>query len=162
MNSNSKTRNIIIGVIVVVLVVLGIIFLGKGGTSSDEAQEPAPTNTDTSSNINTPAPVVIPMPAENSWTTKSIKSDISFEIPDNYYISYPRIDGCDSVASIGTQTAGAPVVSVVLIYKKGCVTNTDVSTGVVRMQEKNGYIFQTNSGSASVLAVFDRIVASAK
>lgn len=158
--NNTKTRNIIIGALVVVVALI-LIFFGRN-KNTKTTEQPAEENTTDNTATTAAVPVEIPIPKEESFVTKNIKNEISLDVPNNYYISYPRIDGCDSVISIGTQTAKVPVISIMLVYKNGCVTNSDVVSGAKKLVEKNGYIFQTNSMSPSVLAVFDRIVSSAK
>lgn len=158
----SKSINIIIIVIALALIVFLVAKNKKGG-------DVLPTdNVDTDSISNEAEGDVmqesgdsIPVPEESSWS-KSSKGDLSFDVPSHYYVSYPKIGECSDVVSISTQTPSDPTVAIAMIYKEGCVTQTDV-TGVYTHQEvKNGYVFQTNYLNPTVVNIFNRIVATAE
>lgn len=101
----------------------------------------------------------IPMPAESSWVSKNLNEKISFSVPEGYFVSYPNIDDCDT-ASISTNHNG-DTVSVAFIYNSDCgALNGD--TNYSKMVEKNGFTFRTNYSGEDVIAVFDKIVESAK
>ncbi|MDQ5883104.1 MAG: hypothetical protein QG654_15 [Patescibacteria group bacterium] len=102
----------------------------------------------------------IPMPPVESWETKEVsEGKLNLDIPREYYVSKPNIEGCDAT-SISTELNGKPV-SVAFVYKVGC-ENVDLTTGFAKSVEKNGYVFRTNYTSPSVIAVFEKIVNSAK
>lgn len=101
----------------------------------------------------------IPMPDESSWQNKEVTpGTLTLQIPEEYYVSKPRIPGCDAT-SISTMRDSKPV-SVAFVYNVGC-EHSDLRVGFSQAIEKNGYIFRTNYSSPSVLAVFERIVNSA-
>lgn len=159
----SNILNIVIIILVLALVVVFFVGKGKNGHSDE------PVNTDNASSTTSGVDkdktsgtsLGVPEPV-GTWTTGSIKNDISFDVPPNYYVSYPVIGECKDVVSITTQTSSAPTVPVALIYKAGCVTDATVLAKYTRQETKNGYVFQTNSTDATVLALFARIVTSAK
>jgi hypothetical protein len=101
------------------------------------------------------------MPADGEWMPKEVSEDkLTLDIPSGYYVSRPRIGDCD-VTSISTVTDNGKPVSIALVYNVGC-TNADLQTNAAQSIEKNGYIFRTNYTSPSVIAVFEKIVNSAK
>lgn len=101
----------------------------------------------------------IPMPEESSWVEQSVSdSGLTLSIPQEYFVSKPRIPGCDTT-SISTMQGGRPI-SVAFVYNTSC-EYPDLKVGFSQAIEKNGYIFRTNYTSPSVLAVFERIVNSA-
>jgi len=103
----------------------------------------------------------IDMPAESDWMEKEVSEDkLTLQIPEQYFVSKPRISGCD-VTSISTQLPNGKPVSVALVYNVEC-ENADLKANASQSIEKNGYIFRTNYTSPSVIAVFERIVNSAK
>lgn len=107
------------------------------------------------------ASVYVPMPADSQWIPKEVSEDkLTLDIPTEYYVSKPRIGDCD-VTSISTVTADGKPVSIALVYNVGC-DNADLKVNYSQAIEKNGYIFRTNYTSPSVLAVFERLVNSAK
>ncbi len=163
LEKKSKVFNI---AIIVLIVALAVIFVAsKVGKKSDtdivapdESSETVGTesqNTSTNTSVSVPEPV-------GEWTSGSIKNEITFDVPPTYYVSYPVIGDCDNVVSISTQTSGAPTLPIALIYKDGCVTDTVVTGKYTHREVKNGYVFQTNSNNASVVSLYNRIVASAK
>jgi len=104
---------------------------------------------------------IIDMPAESDWMEKEVSEDkLTLQIPEQYFVSKPRISGCD-VTSISTQLPNGKPVSVALVYNVEC-ENADLKANASQSIEKNGYIFRTNYTSPSVIAVFERIVNSAK
>ncbi len=160
LEKKSKFFNIVIVVLVVALVAIFIV--SKIGKSGDKdalpVTEPEAVIEET---VENPAPIVLPEPV-GVWTSGSIKNEITFDIPPTYYVSYPVIGECKDVVSISTQASGAPTIPIALIYKDGCITDTVVMGKYTHREVKNGYVFQTNSTNASVVGLFDRIVASAK
>lgn len=157
--SKSKILNIIIIVLALALIVFLLV-----GKKKDAAKAPVDDNSASSetTNPNTTPAVVVPTPAADSWKSTTIVSGPTFDIPNDYYVSHPVIDECNDVTSISTQTATVPTISVALVYKDGCVKNPDVTDHYTKREVKNGYVFQTSSKNASVLAIFDHIVASVK
>jgi hypothetical protein len=156
----SKALSILIGVLVLALIL--VLVLSKNETKDTE-NVPVENNTSLESDeegsvSSTPS---IPEPV-GVWTKGGIKEDITFDVPPNYYVSRPVIGGCSDVVSITTQTPSAPTVPVALIYKEGCVTDTEVINRYTYREVKNGYVFQTNTTNDTVKSLFDRIVASAK
>lgn len=157
----SNALNIII--IVLVLALIAVFALTKHKAGND-----VNVNTDDSTATSTPSGAntggngaSVPEPV-GAWTSSSIKTDITFDVPPNYYVSYPVIGQCRDVVSIATQTASTPTVPVALIYKEGCVTDTEVTSKYTYREVKNGYVFQTNSSNPTVVSLYNRIVASAK
>lgn len=158
----NKTK--IINIVIIVLAIALIIFLIAKGKKADAPVDETP---DTVATVTDKPSVIgdsgaIPVPAESSWTEKEVKDKITFDAPADYYISYPVIGGCKDVVSISTQTPTDPTIAVAMIYKEGCVTDTDVTMNYAMREVKDGYVFQTNSTHPTVRAVFDRIVASAE
>ncbi len=156
----NKSR--ILNIIIIILAVALIIFLFA---KNKKTEDMTPVGDDTQSEnggAGMGGGIVVPTPAADSWKPADIDSDISFEIPETYYVSHPVIGECKDVTSISTQTATAPTVSIALVYKEGCITEADVTSYYSRREVREGYVFQTNSSSPSVLAIFDKIVASAK
>ena len=147
--------------ILLILVALGLIIflITRKGGNNQEDQTIEENTSDVSESIGSPE--VIPTPAPESWQTKQ-KENISFDIPKEYYVSNPVIGGCEDVTSVSTQTSASPTVSIALIYKDGCIENSDVTSYYTKREVKNGYVFQTSSSNPSVLAIFDKIVASVK
>ncbi len=156
----------IINIVIIIVALALIAFLVFKDKKTDNGAENETPNTETPDNTNgtgANAGGAIPVPAESSWTeTKGAEDKITFDAPAEYYISYPVIGGCSDVVSISTQTASDPTIAVAMIYKEGCVTDTDVTMNYAMREVKNGYVFQTNSNHPTVRAVFDRIVASAQ
>lgn len=158
----SKSINIIIIIIALALIVFLVLKNKKGNDS-------LPTDNIDTENISTEGENgamsrygdEIPVPTEASWG-KSTKGDLSFDIPNNYYVSYPTIGECSDVVSISTQTPSDPTVAIAMIYKEGCVTQTDVTGIYTRQEVKDGYVFQTNSLNPTIVSIFNRIVATAK
>jgi len=106
------------------------------------------------------ANVFVPMPSDADWIPKEVsENNLVLDIPSEYYVSKPRIGNCD-VTSISTESNGKPI-SIALVYNVGC-DNADLKVNFAQSIEKNGYIFRTNYTSPSVIAVFERIVESAK
>lgn len=161
MENKSKIINIVIGVLVLLLII--VLVATRNGKNKTEV----PADTDgTASVTETPTTIsnapVVPLPPQEEWVMKTINDEISFDVPRNYYISHPKIDGCDSVSSISTQTSAAPAISVALIYKRNCLNNADVLASSTHQVIINGYVFQTSSTNQSVVNIFNKIVASAK
>lgn len=158
--NKSKILNIAIIVIALALIIFLVVKEKKSDNDavvpSDEASENDGTNGTATGGA------AIPVPSEASWTERTTETKLSFEVPEEYYISYPVIGGCDEVVSISTQTPTDPTIAVALIYKEGCVTDVDVTGFYAHQEVKNGYVFQTNSNHPTVRAVFDRIVATAE
>ncbi len=103
----------------------------------------------------------IPMPEDSSWAPKEVSNGaLTLDIPTEYFVSKPRIPGCDAT-SISTAKADGKPVSVAFVYNLGC-EHPDLQFGYAHRIERNGYVFRTNYSSPSVLAVFERIVNSAK
>ncbi len=103
----------------------------------------------------------IPMPDEASWAPQEVSENkLTLDIPQEYFVSKPRIGGCD-VTSISTVRDNGKPVSVALVYNVGC-SHPDLQLNASKSVEKNGYIFRTNYTSPSVLAIFERIVESAR
>lgn len=163
LKKKSQIFNIIIIVLVVALIVIFVVSkMGKKVNQDLVVPEESSETTETESlNTTTTVGASIPEPI-GPWTSGSIGSDITFDVPPTYYVSRPVIGECDDVVSISTQTSGAPTVPIALIYKDGCVTDTLVTGKYTYREVKNGYVFQTNSTNSSVLALFNKIVASAK
>ena len=106
------------------------------------------------------ANVYIPMPSDSSWMQNEVSENkLTLDVPEEYYISKPRIGDCD-VTSISTVSNGKPV-SVALVYNVGC-DNADLQNNLAQSIEKNCYVFRTNYTSPSVVAIFERIVNSAR
>lgn len=161
MNSNkSKIKNIV--VIIIALALIAFLVLKEKKTETVVPVEETPSETENGSGANAGNGGAIPVPAESSWTEKEVKDKITFDAPADYYISYPVIGGCSDVVSISTQTPTDPTIAVAMIYKEGCVSDTDVTMNYAMREVKDGYVFQTNSNHPTVRAVFDRIVASAE
>lgn len=157
----SKVFNVIIIVLILALIV--VFAVSKIGKNAGPDVAPVDdTSTDASDNdASGSAGVFVPEPV-GVWTESSIKNEITFDVPPNYYVSYPVIGECKDIVSISTQTSGAPTVPIALIYKDGCVTDTIVMSKYTYREVKNGYVFQTNSNSPSVVSLYNRIVASAE
>lgn len=159
----SNILNIII--IVLVLALVAVFFVGKGKDGDDnEVVNPdnaSSTTSDVEIDTTSDTSAGVPTPV-GTWTSGSIKNEITFDVPPNYYVSYPVIGECKDVVSISTQTSGAPTIPVALIYKDGCVTDSVVMSKYTHREVKNGYVFQTNATNSSVVALFNKIVASAK
>ncbi len=103
----------------------------------------------------------IPMPEESSWMSNEVSEDkLTLDIPEQYFVSKPKIGDCD-VTSISTIRDNGKPVSVAFVYNVGC-THPDLLSNASKSVEKNGYIFRTNYTSPSVIAVFERIVNSAR
>lgn len=159
----------ILNIVIIVLALALIIFLVAKNNPADEAEVENPNEnageTETGNeNVNgqTGPEVVIPTPTAESWEGQTVENEISFNAPNDYYISYPVIGDCEDVVSISTQTPTDPTIPVALIYKEGCVKDTEVTGNYTYREVKGGYVFQTNSRHSSVIAVFNQIVASAK
>lgn len=158
----SNLLNIIIGVLVVALIV--VFFVGKGKTKDvDDSMKSDDDSSmvDDKDSAATGTSVGVTEPV-GTWTSGSIRNELTFDVPPNYYVSYPVIGDCKDVVSITTQTSSAPTVPVALIYKAGCVTDANVLSRYTKQETKNGYVFQTNSTDPVVVSLFERIVASAK
>lgn len=151
----SKTINI---VLIIIALGLLVFLITKNGKKEEVVVEDV-TNTETQETASSPE--VIPMPDTESWKSTQ-KDNITFDIPEEYYVSNPVIGGCEDVTSISTQTNSSPTVSIAIVYKDGCITNTDVTSYYTKREVKNGYVFQTSSKNSSVLAIFDKILASVK
>ncbi len=158
--NKSKILNIAIIVIALALIIFLVVKEKKADVDTENPNGENPTETTGNGNMNSGG--AIPVPSEASWGERETKTELSFEAPADYYISYPVIGGCDEVVSISTQTPTDPTISVALIYKEGCVTDADVTEFYAHQEVKNGYVFQTNSNHPTVRAVFDRIVATAE
>lgn len=152
----------ILNIVIIILALALIIFLIAKGKSNNVEETPIEETPSETENTGGNVEAVIPMPSAESWEGKTIKNEISFDAPNNYYISYPVIGECRDVISISTQTPTDPTIAVAMIYKDGCVIDVDVTTGYTHREVKDGYVFQTNSNHPTVLAVFNQIVASAK
>lgn len=155
---SGSALNIII--IILVLALIAVIVVSRNKANDVEATPTDDTTTETTGATNGGG-TTVPEPV-GPWTTGAIKNDITFDVPPNYYVSYPVIGECDNVVSISTQTASDPTVPIALIYKAGCVIDANVTTNFTHQEIKNGYVFQTNATNDSVLSLFNRIVASAK
>jgi hypothetical protein len=168
-NTNNAKKSKILNIIIVILALALIVFVIVGNKGKDKAPEETnnvPEDTSVNGGTLTPeemgnAANIVPEPT-GEWIEADIKGDVSFDIPENYYVSYPVIGGCDEVISISSQTATDPTVPIALIFKDGCVKNEEVLTSYSKRVEKDVYIFQASAGTSSVLSVFDRIVASAE
>ncbi len=162
MNNKSRVLNIAIIVLALALIIFLVVKEKKSDTDENPINEtPSETDNNGAGANNGGA---IPVPSEASWgeTETETKTKLTFEAPEDYYISYPVIGGCDEVVSISTQTPTDPTIAVALIYKDGCVTDVDVTGFYAHREVKNGYVFQTNSTHPTVMAVFNRIVATAE
>ncbi len=149
--------------IAIIVLALALIIFLIVKDKKVEAPSEIPVDENHSETVNPSSEdAVIPVPAESSWMPKTVENEITFDAPSDYFISYPVIGECDDVISISTATATDPTIAVALIYKEGCVKDTDVTEFYAHRQVKDGYVFQTNSTHPTVLAVFDRIVASAE
>ncbi|MCC7004458.1 hypothetical protein IT397_00860 [Candidatus Nomurabacteria bacterium] len=158
----SKTINILIIIIALALIIFLVVKNKKGGDTlpTDNIETESMTNeegNDTTQGYGDE----IPAPTEASWG-KSTKGNLSFDIPNNYYVSYPTVGECSDIISISTQTPSDPTVAIAMIYKEGCVTQTDVTGIYTRQEVKDGYVFQTNSLNPTIVSIFNRIVATAK
>ncbi len=169
-NTNTANKSKILNIIIVVLALALIVFVVVGNSGKDKSPEDTSNTPEDNTSVEgsnlTPEEMgnganIVPEPT-GAWVEADIKGDVSFDIPENYYVSYPVIGGCDEVISISSQTATDPTVPIALIFKDGCVKNEEVLTSYSKRVEKDGYIFQASSGTSSVLSVFDRIVASAE
>lgn len=153
---NNKNIFIFIGALVVIAVLILVTKKHDDDTlvNDDMMQEDTET-------LGTPdASVEIPMPDASAWMPQEVsESKLTLSVPETYFVSKPRIDDCD-VTSISTEANGKPV-SVALVYNKDCA-NQDLAINFAKRVEKDGYVFRTNYSSASILAVFDQIVASAQ
>lgn len=158
--NKSKILNIAIIVIALALIVFLVVKEKKADVDTETPNGENPTETTGNGNMNSGG--AIPVPSEASWGERTTETKLSFEVPEEYYISYPVIGGCDEVVSISTQTPTDPTIAVALIYKEGCVTDVDVTGFYAHQEVKNGYVFQTNSTHPTVMAVFNRIVATAE
>ncbi len=169
MDNTKKSKILNIVIIVLALALIAFVIAGNSGKKSGEEEVVDPNNSsETENNGGTMTPEemgnsanIVPEPT-GEWKEADIKGDISFDIPENYYVSYPVIGGCDEVISISSQTATDPTVPIALVFKDGCVKNNEVLTSYTKRVVKDGYVFQASAGSSSVLSVFDRIVASAE
>lgn len=169
MDNTKKSKILNIVIIVLALALIAFVIAGNSGKKNGEEEVVDPNNSsETENNGGTMTPEemgnsanIVPEPT-GEWKEADIKGDISFDIPENYYVSYPVIGGCDEVISISSQTATDPTVPIALVFKDGCVKNNEVLTSYTKRVVKDGYVFQASAGSSSVLSVFDRIVASAE
>lgn len=154
----NKNTVLIIGAIVVLV----IVFFATNKKTEDAiiVDDSALTNElDGEALGESAATTEIPMPEESSWVAQPVSdSGLTLSIPQDYFVSKPRISGCDAT-SISTMQGGKPV-SIAFVYNVGC-EHPDLKVGFSQAIEKNGYIFRTNYTSPSVLAVFERIVNSA-
>ncbi len=160
--NGSKAINIII--IVLALALIAVIAFSKRDKNPDtnvNTNDNASSTTSTTGSSTIGGGTEVPAPT-GVWTSGSFGTNITFDVPPNYYISHPVIGSCKDVTSISTQTAGDPTVPVALIYKAGCVTDDAVTTKYTHQTIKNGYVFQTSATSASVVSIYNQIVASAK
>jgi hypothetical protein len=161
MNKKSNILNVVI--ILLILALLAVIFFAGRGKNSDDIT--ITTNENASSTTagvtGTTSGVSVPVPT-GAWTSGAIGTDISFDVPPNYYVSHPVIGSCRDVVSISTQTSSAPTIPIALIYKAGCVKDESVMKNYTHQEIKNGYVFQTTATNATVLSIFNQIVASAK
>lgn len=148
--------------VLLALVVLTIVFFATKKTTEelvvndDALEEVDPVvGPEASSNV------FIPMPSDADWIPKEVsENSLILDIPSEYFVSKPRIGDCD-VTSISTVSPDGKPISVALVYNVGC-DNADLKVNFAQSIEKNGYIFRTNYTSPSVLAVFERLVESAK
>ena len=168
MDNTKKSKVLNIVIIILALALIAFVIAGNAGKKdkTDDTNKPDDSSLNGNGNTLTPeemgnAANIVPEPT-GEWIEADIKGDVSFDIPENYYVSYPVIGGCDEVISISSQTATDPTVPIALIFKDGCVKNAEVLTSYSKRVEKDGYIFQASAGTQSVLSVFDRIVASAE
>ena len=147
-------------VVLLLLVILTIVFFVFKGP---KAEAPVIENSEAVDPLVGPessANIYIPMPNDADWIANEVfENKLTLDIPSEYYVSKPRIGDCD-VTSISTVSNGKPV-SIALVYNVGC-DNADLKVNSAQSIEKNGYVFRTNYTSPSVVAVFEKIVASAK
>lgn len=161
MNNKSRVLNIAIIVLALALIIFLVVKEKKSDTDTETPINETPSETDNNgAGANNGG--AVPVPSEASWGERETETELTFEAPEEYYISYPVIGGCDEVVSISTQTPTDPTIAVALIYKDGCVTDVDVTGFYAHREVKNGYVFQTNSTHPTVMAVFNRIVATAE
>ena len=167
MDNTKKSKVLNIAIVVLALALIGFVIAGNSKKdATPEESENTNTSEETTNNPMTPEEMgnganIVPEPT-GEWVEADIRGDISFDIPENYYVSYPVIGECNEVISISSQTPTDPTVPVALIFKDGCIKNAEVLTSYSKRVEKDGYIFQASAGTSSVLSVFDRIVASAE
>lgn len=162
----AKKSNILnIVIIILVLALVAVFFVGKGKDDANDevvnSDNATSTTSDAEINMTSNTSAEIPMPV-GTWTSGSIKNEITFDVPPTYYLSRPVIGECSDVVSISTQTTGAPTLPIAIIYKEGCVTDPLVTGKYTHREVKNGYVFQTNASNSSVVILFNKIVASAK
>ena len=147
----------------IVLLVLVILTIGFFVFKGPKAEAPVVENPEVTDPLVGPeagANVYVPMPDDADWIANEVfENKLTLNIPSEYYVSKPRIGNCD-VTSISTVSNGKPV-SIALVYNVGC-DNADLKVNAAQSIEKNGYVFRTNYTSPSVVAVFEKIVASAK
>jgi hypothetical protein len=156
MEKIKKNRNalLIIGAIVILAIVF---FATKGDRAEVVVNDDALTDELGLVEGDAASSTEIPMPED--WETQEVSGGaLTLDIPTEYFVSKPRIAGCDAT-SISTTQNGKPV-SVAFVYDVGC-QHPDLQVGYAHRIERNGYIFRTNYNSPSVLAVFEKIVNSA-
>lgn len=169
MKDKSKILNIFIIILAIALIVLLVV---KGGDKEDKDVENMEGDTsalEENTDLTNSESFDVPIPSEDSWTTQTgvvldeeaTEGNLTFSVPDDYFVSYPVIGGCSDVVSISTSTPSDPTVPIALIYKDGCVQNDGVINTYTQRQVKDGYVFQTNSTNTNVLGIFSKIVESA-
>ncbi len=147
-------------IVLLALVILTVVFFATKKPKDEAMVNETPEEVDPLVGSESGSSVYIPMPEDSQWMSKEVsESKLTLDIPSEYYVSRPRIGDCD-VTSISTVSNGKPV-SIALVYNVGC-DNADLKTNSAQSIEKNGYVFRTNYTSPSVVAVFERIVESAK
>lgn len=148
--------------VLLALVILTIVFFATKKTTEEVlVNEDVLSEVDPLVGSESSANVYVPMPEDADWIPTEVSEDkLTLDVPTEYYVSKPRIGDCD-VTSISTVSPDGKPISVALIYNVGC-DNADLKVNFAEAIEKNGYIFRTNYTSPSVLAVFERLVKSAK
>ena len=157
MEKFKENKNTVLVILAIVVLVV-VFFITKDSkddvmVNDDVLNENGQVEGDSISNTE------IPMPTE--WASQEVSEDkLTLDIPTEYFVSKPRIGDCD-VTSISTVRDNGKPVSVALVYNVGC-THPDLLSNASKSIEKNGYIFRTNYTSPSVLAVYERLVESAR
>jgi hypothetical protein len=162
----NKTKIVNVVVVLVVIALIGfVVWNNKKDNKNNSSSNTDNSMTTDAENTNKDSSMIggVTLPITSGiWTPQSINNEITFETPEEYYVSHPVIGECEDVTSISTQSSNAPTIAIALIYKAGCVKDSDVTANYTHQVIKNGYVFQTSSNSPSVVAMYNKIVASAK
>lgn len=154
---NKNTVAMILAIVVLIIVFFATKKPKEEVVVNDDAASDVAGLVEGESTTNT----AIPMPDEASWAANEVSENkLTLDIPQEYFVSKPRIGDCD-VTSISTVRDNGKPVSVALVYNVGC-EHPDLQLNASKSIKKNGYIFRTNYTSPSVIAVYERIVESAR